>query len=77
MINNIVWILKNVRENILEQFIIPDLNISYWDFCIYLLIVGLVATVLVNSVRGISGRAASSEKQRAFKKNRSNKKGDK
>ena len=75
MINNVVWLLNKVREDILDAFIIPDLNISYWDFCILLLIVGLVATVLVNSAKGISGRAASSEKIRSSrsKKNKGSK----
>ena len=51
MIENILFILNNVRENVLESFIIPGLNISYWDFCISLLIVGLLITVLVNGVK--------------------------
>lgn len=51
MIETFVWILKSVRENILEKFMLPGLGISYWDFCISLLIVGLLITVLVNGVK--------------------------
>ncbi len=40
-----------VRTKILEGFILPELDISYWDFCIILAVVGIVATVLVNSVK--------------------------
>lgn len=32
MIETFVWILKSVRENILEKFMLPGLGISYWDF---------------------------------------------
>lgn len=71
MIKNIVWILKTVRTELLEKFIIPDLNISYWDFCIYLLIVGVVATVLINSVSVAGGKAASVGKQKDLKEKRS------
>lgn len=48
MLENFLSILTSVRENILEAFIIPGLNISYWDFCLSLLIIGLIIKVLVN-----------------------------
>lgn len=48
------WLLKYVRENILEKFILPELNLSYWEFCIYLAIAGVVIVVLVNAVQ-VSG----------------------
>ena len=53
-----------VRENILEEFVLPELNISYWEFLIYLALVGVVATVLVNGVRVGGGAAASSARKR-------------
>lgn len=56
MLDNIFWLLELVRTKILEAFIIPDLNISYWDFCIYSAIVGVVVTVLINGVK-VSGSA--------------------
>lgn len=51
MISNFFWLMNFVRQNILEEFILPELDISYWDFCIILAVVGIVATVLLNSVR--------------------------
>lgn len=54
MISYFIWLMKLVRTKILEGLILPELDISYWDFCIILAVVGVVATVLINSVR-ISG----------------------
>ena len=58
-------IMAMVREDILEKLIIPGIGISWWKFSIYLLIIGVVVTVLVNGVRVSSGRAASSSRQNA------------
>lgn len=54
MISNFIWLMKLVRTKILEGLILPELDISYWDFCIILAVVGIVATVLINAVK-ISG----------------------
>lgn len=54
MVSYVIWLLKLVRTEILEGLTLPELDISYWDFCIILAVVGIVATVLINSVR-ISG----------------------
>lgn len=56
MLDNIFWLLELVRTRILEAFILPDLNISYWEFLIYSAIVGVVVTVLINGVK-VSGSA--------------------
>lgn len=56
MLDNIFWLLELVRTKILEAFIIPDLEISYWEFLIYSAIVGVVVTVLINGVK-VSGSA--------------------
>ena len=61
MISNLLWMLKYIREELLEKFMIPELNISYWDFCIYLAMAAIVITVLVNSVK-VSGSVASNAK---------------
>lgn len=58
MLDNIFWLLELVRTRILEAFILPDLNISYWEFLIYSAIVGVVVTVLINGVK-VSGSANS------------------
>ena len=62
MITNFLWLMNYVRENILEKFILPELEISYWEFLIYLAIVGVVATVLINSVQ-ISGNSSFNAKR--------------
>lgn len=64
MLENFYWLMETIREEIMEKFIIPGLGISYWKFLIYLLIVGVVATVLINGVRVSSSNAvkASSKK---------------
>lgn len=64
MISNFIWLMNLVRTKILEGLILPELNISYWEFCIYLAVVGVVATVLINSVRVGGGAAASSARKR-------------
>lgn len=70
MIKNFLWLLKYVRTEILESFILPELNISYWDFCIILAVVSIAAVVLLNSVR-ISGTASiRSNKNRSKDDNR-------
>lgn len=50
-------IMTVVREKILETTIIPGLGISWWKFSIYLLIIGVVVTVLINGVRVSSSKA--------------------
>jgi len=64
MISNFIWLMNLVRTEILEGLILPELNISYWEFCIYLAVVGVVATVLINSVRVGGGAVASSARKR-------------
>ena len=56
-------LMTMVREGILEKLIIPGLGISYWKFCIYLLVIGVVATVLINGVRVSSDKAARSPRR--------------
>lgn len=58
-------LMTMVREDILEKLIIPGLGISWWKFSVYLLIIGVVVTVLVNGVRVSSSRAASSSRHNA------------
>lgn len=55
-------IMTLVREEILETTIIPGLGISWWKFSIYLLIIGVVVTVLINGVRVSSSKAARGSK---------------
>lgn len=65
MLDNIFWLLELVRDQILKKFIIPDLDISYWEFCIYGALVAVVVTVLVNAVKvSGSGSAYSSKENR-------------
>ena len=64
MLDTFFWMLEQVRIKILEGFIIPELNISYWEFCIYSAIVGVVVTVLINSVQVSSGAAMTERQQR-------------
>lgn len=61
MISDLIWILKTIREELLEKFMLPELNISYWDFCIYLAMAAIVITVLINSVK-VSGSGLSNVK---------------
>lgn len=56
MISDILWLLTLIREKILEVFILPELEISYWDFIIYMALAAVVITVLINGVR-VSGSA--------------------
>ena len=69
MLENLFYILNTVREKILEGFIIPGLNMSYWEFLCMLAIVGIVITVLINSVQVGAGHGARleniKEKERA------------
>ena len=64
MLDTLFWMLEQVRTKILEGFIIPELNISYWEFCIYSAIVVVVVTVLINSVQVSSGAAMTERQQR-------------
>lgn len=57
MISNLFWLLNYIRTSILETFTLPELGISYWDFLVTLALVGVVATILINSVR-VSSRKA-------------------
>lgn len=61
MISNLFWMLNYIRENLLEKFILPELGISYWEFCIYLAMAAVVITVLINSVK-VSGTVSSNAK---------------
>lgn len=68
MISYFLWLMNLVRTKILEGLNLPELDISYWDFCIILAVVGVVATVLINSVHiGGSAAVSSGEKRRADK----------
>lgn len=73
MISSFIWLMKLVRTEILEGLILPELDISYWDFCIILCVVGIVATVLINGVR-IGGSAAigTDERRKADEQKRRN-----
>lgn len=66
MISYILWLLEYVREEILEKFILPELNISYWDFCVYLAIIGVVIVVLINSVKVSGTQAQFSSKESKY-----------
>ena len=67
MISNILWLLRLVREEVLEKFILPELEISYWDFCIYLAIIGVVIVVLVNAVKVSGGQTQFSSKEESYR----------
>lgn len=69
MITNLFWILNYIREELLEKFILPELDISYWKFLIILAMVSVVVAVLINSVR-VSGSAAFSVGDSEFRKER-------
>lgn len=73
MVSNFLWLMNLVRTEILESFNLPELDISYWDFCIILAAVGIVATVLINSVRISGGNAVNEHKQKARKERNKNK----
>lgn len=66
MISNMLWLLKLVREEVLEKFILPELEISYWDFCIYLAIMGVVIVVLINAVKVSGGQTQFSSKEESY-----------
>lgn len=73
MITDFIWLMELVRTKILEGLILPQLRISYWDFCISLAAIGLVAVVLVNSVRvGGSAAIGSDERRKADEQKREN-----
>lgn len=50
--------LNVIRERILEALVIPGLGISWWHFCIIILVLGIVITALINAVRVSSGSLA-------------------
>lgn len=72
MLDNLFYILNTVREEILEGFIIPQLGLSYWEFLCLLAIVGIVITVLVNSVRVSGSAAVNQSKRNSFKRKEGN-----
>lgn len=51
-------LIELVRTEILEQFMIPGLGISWWRFAIYMALATIVVVALVNAVRVTSGKAA-------------------
>ncbi len=56
-------LMDTIRTQILEQLEIPGLGISWWKFCIYLLIISVVVTVLINAVK-VSGSSAGKSARR-------------
>lgn len=62
MISSFLWIMNYVREEILEKFILPEIGISYWEFCIYLAIAAIVITLLINSIKVSSQKGQSAGK---------------
>jgi len=68
MIDNLLYILKYIRENLLEKFNIPGLEMSYWEFLIMLAIVGIVITVLINAVQVSGSSAVKQSKINSFKR---------
>lgn len=52
-----------IRTEILEKLTIPGLGISWWKFSIYLLILSVVVTVLINAVK-VSGSSAGKSARR-------------
>lgn len=65
--NPLTWfisLIKIIRVNVLEKFILPGLETSYWSFFIGLAIAAIVITVLINTVR-IGSVSYSSSKERA------------
>lgn len=50
--------LNTIRTQILEGLTIPGLGISWWQFSLILLVMGIVVKVLINAVR-VSGSNAS------------------
>lgn len=51
-------LIELVRTEILEQFMIPGLGISWWRFAIYMALATVVVVALVNAVRVTSGKAS-------------------
>lgn len=51
-------LIEQVRTQILEEFIIPGLGISWWRFAIYMALATIVVVALVNVVR-VTGVKAS------------------
>ena len=75
MISYFFWLMNYIRENVFEAFIIPELNISYWDLCIAFLIIGLLITVLVNGVKSSVRSSSNSVKKARKDKSNSNSSG--
>lgn len=65
--NWFVSLLYMIRTQILEKFILPHMNISYWQFAIGLAVAAVVITVLVNVVRIGSASSSTKENSRPFK----------
>lgn len=60
--NVMEWFLNMlhvIREQILEGLVIPGLGISWWHFCIIILVLGIVITALINAVRVSSSASVS------------------
>ncbi len=73
MLDNLFWILNEIRTKILS-FEIPQLGISYWDFCIYLAVAGIAITVLVNAVNVSADRPRKEKIERERKERFKNRK---
>lgn len=62
--------LKTLRTELLEKFVLPEVGVSYWKYVIGLAIAAVVITVLVNVVRiGTVNYSFSSEFNRNTKHN--------
>lgn len=57
--------LNTIRTQILEYLTIPGLGISWWQFCLILLTMGIIIKVLVNVVRVSGSGAAHSGRYRS------------
>lgn len=51
--------LNTIRTQVLEYLTIPGLGISWWQFCLILLTMGIVIKVLLNAVT-VSGSSLAS-----------------
>lgn len=57
-------LMDTIRTEILENLMIPGLGISWWKFSIYLLIISVVVTVLINAVKVSGSNAGKSARRR-------------
>lgn len=67
-VNFFVSFLSCLYTDVLTQFIIPGLNVRYWDLCIAFAVCGVVITGLISSVRigsVIAGREARYARRQA------------